>query len=390
MTLCPSHRQTILAMLVGTAVGCAYGQEKEPERLKLRVGATRTEDSNYLRLPESKAIADQVNSQTLDVSVAFPFGQQRVDIDANLTKSEHQTATRFDFLSQNYSAAWRWSLSPRLLGVLSSKHTESLNSAADSIDPTLRNRNVTNLDTLSLGYLLGGPWHLLAEYSTGTSANEQALLGVSDVRYESYTAGFSYSPSSDRSLSYARRVDSGTNTSVLTGLAGYNYTGDVFSATYAFTSNTSLKARLGYLEQHFPLNSSFDFSGVTGGVDATWRITGKTTLTGGWQREITSFQTLDSTYAQTDTFTLAPTWQAGPTLSVGLQFRQGLRDAMGGLNGIASTRRDRTYDQALTVVWHPRRYVSLRASATQSNRTSTAVDQDYSASAVVLGALFIY
>jgi hypothetical protein len=215
----PTHRQTIVALLVGAAFGAAYGQEKDPERLKLRAGASRSEDSNYLRLPDSKAVSDQVNSQTLDVNVALPFGQQRVELEANLFNNQHQTLTQFDFVGQNYSAAWRWSLSPSLLGVVSKKHTESLNATADSVDPSLRNKNVTNLDNLTLGYLLGGPWRLLADYSRGSSANERALLGVSDVRYESYTAGISYEPTNSTSFSYARRMDSGTNTSALTGVS---------------------------------------------------------------------------------------------------------------------------------------------------------------------------
>jgi hypothetical protein len=185
-------------------------------------------------------------------------------------------------------------------------------------------------------------------------------------------------------------VDSGTNTSALTGVSGYSYNGHLILASYALNSSTSLKARLAYLEQHFSLDPKYDFSGVSGGVDATWHMTGKTSIVGSWQRELNSFQTLDSTYAQTDTFSLAPNWQATRTLSMGLQFRQGVRDALGNPNGTASTRRDRTYDTGLSVQWQPRKYVSLRASVTQANRTSTAVDQDYTARVVLLGAQFIY
>lgn len=390
MTLRVVHQQTILALLIGAAVGCAYGQESDPERLKLKVGAIRTDDSNFSRLPDNKAVADQINSQTVDVNIALPFGQQRFELEANLINNKHQTLTQLDFVGKNYMAGWRWSLTPTLLGVLSTKHTESLNSVGDSIDPTLRNKNVTDLDNLTLGYLLGGPWHLLADYSKGTSSNERAVLGGSDLRYESYTAGISYAPSKGNSLSYGRREDSGTNINALTGVSGYSNSGHVLLVNYALNDSTSFKARLAYLEQHFSFDHKYDFSGVSGGVDATWRITSKTSLVGGWQREVSSFQTLDSTYAQTDIFSLAPNWQATPTLSFGLQFKQSIRDALGNPNGTASTRHDRTHDTAFNVQWQPRRYLSLRAAVSQANRTSTAVDQDYNARAVTLGAQFIY
>jgi exopolysaccharide biosynthesis operon protein EpsL len=390
MKLQPIHRQTLMALLVGATVGHAYGQEQEPERLKLRVGAIRTEDSNFSRLPDNKAVADQINSQTLDANVDLPYGQQRFELEANLINNRHQTLTQLDFLGKNYMAGWRWTLTPTLLGALSTKHTESLNSAGDSIDPTLRNKNVTDLDNLTLGYLLGGPWHLLADYSKGTSTNERAVLGVSDLRYESYTAGISYAPNKSKSFSYGRRVDSGTNINALTGVSGYSNVGHIILVTYALNDKTSFKARLAYLEQHFSLESKYDFSGISGGVDATWLITSKTSLVGGWQRDISSFQTLDSTYAQTDTFSLTPTWQATPTLSFGLQYKKSMRDALGNPNGTASTRQDRTNDTAFNVQWQPRRYLSLRASVSQANRTSTAVDQDYNARVVTLGAQFIY
>ncbi|MES2949385.1 MAG: outer membrane beta-barrel protein [Pseudomonadota bacterium] len=390
MTLLPSHRQTVAALIIGGVMGCAHAQEKDPERLKLKAEATRSEDSNFLRAPESKAVADQISNQTLDVNLAFPYGQQRLEFEGNLINSQHQTLKQFDFVGHNYLAAWRWSLSPTVLGVLSTKRTESLNSAADSVDPSLRNKNTTKVDSLTAGYLLGGPWHLLAEYSRGSSINERALLGVADVRYDSYMAGFSYAPTNNNTLSYARRMDSGTNTSASTGTSGYSYNGHVLLVTYALTSNTSMKARLAYLEQRFTVDPKFDFSGVSGGLDATWRITGKTSLTGSWQRDLSSFQTPDSTYAQTDVFSLVPNWQIRPTLSLGLKFSQSVRDALGNPNGTLSTRRDHTYESGLSIQWQPRGYIRLRGSMTQAKRTSNAVDQDYSANVVLLGAQFIY
>lgn len=386
----PSRRQTVAAFIVGAVVGCAHAEEKDPERIKLKVGETRNEDSNYLRKPEGKAGADTITTQTVDVNVAVPFGQQRVELEANLINNQHQTLTQFDFVGQNYSAAWRWSLSPTVLGVLSTKHTESLNSAADSIDPNLRNKNVTNLDNLTVGYLLGGPWRLLADYSKADSSNEHALLGVADVRYESYTVGFSYSPTSSDNLSYARRVDNGTSTSPGASASGYSYSGHALVASYAVTVNTSVKARLGYLEQRFTVDPKFDFSGVIADVEGTWHITGKTSLVVGWQRDLSSFQTKDSTYAQTETFRIAPNWQVRPTLSVGLQFKQGIRDALGNPGGSVFSRHDRTYDSTLNLQWQPRSFVSLRASLTQATRTSNVDDQDYTARILLLGAQLIF
>lgn len=386
MTCSARRNPSVAALLIcSVAAGGAYAQETSTEKLKLRATLTQIHDSNFQRAIDSKAMSDQVNTQALDVIVALPYGQQRLELEANLANNKHQTFTQFDYTGHNYNAVWRWSLTPALLGSLSSKRTETLNSAADSLDPGLRNTNVTRIDNLNAGYLLGGPWQLFADYSKGTSTNERALLGVTDVNYQSYTAGVSYAPSAGNSLNYALRNDKGASTT-----SDYSYLGHAFVATYAPTTSTTLKGRLAYIEQRFSTDSKFNFSGVTGGVEANWRATPKTNISASWLRDITSFQTLESTHARTDTFSLAPKWQMLSTVSIGWTYKRSQRDGLGSPNGTASTRQDRTEESIWDINWQPRKYFILRAAFSNANRTSNAVDQDFTAQAVTLGAQFIY
>src|SRR6478672_10473321 len=97
----PHHRHTAVALIIGAALGCAHAEEKDPEKLKLRAGLAHSADSNYLRLPQEKAVADQNDSQTLDVNLALPLGQQRFELEANLINTMHQTLTQFNFVGQN-------------------------------------------------------------------------------------------------------------------------------------------------------------------------------------------------------------------------------------------------------------------------------------------------
>ena len=377
--------QSVAALLAcGAAVGCAYAQETSTEKLKLRATMTQIQDSNYQKAIDSKALSDQINTQAVDVIVALPYGQQRLELEANLANNKHQTFTQFDYTGHNYNAVWRWTLTPTLVGALSSKRTETLNSAADSLEPGLRNTNVTRIDNLNAGYLLGGPWQLFADFSKGTSTNERALLGVTDVNYQSYTAGVSYAPSLGNSLNYALRNDKGTSTS------DYSSTGHAFVATYAPTTDTTLKGRLAYIEQRFSIDSKFDFSGVTGGVEGSWRVTPKTSINVSWLRDIASFQTLESTHARTDTFSIAPKWQMRPTVFIGWTYRRSARDGLGSPNGTASTRQDRTQESIWDINWQPRKYFILRGGFSNASRTSSIVDQDYTAQVVTLGAQFIY
>lgn len=379
------RRPTLAAVMACSVVVCAaHAQESDAEKLKLRAGVKQSQDSNIQRAVDVKAKADHVNTQTLDVNIALPYGQQRLQLEANLADNKHQTFTQFDYTGHSYNAAWRWSLTPTVMGTLSSRRIETLNSAADSLDPSLRNTNVTRIDNLNAGYLIGGPWQLFADYSKGSSTNERPVLGVPDANYQSYTAGVSYTPSRGNSLNYARRADRGTSSS------DYTYYGHALVAVYEPTVNTTLKGRIAYLEQRFSVDPKFDFSGITGGLEAAWRITPKTNVNVSWLRDIAAFQTPDSTHARTDSFSLAPTWQVRPSVSIGLTAKRAVRNSLGNPNGTANTRQDRTQETAWSINWQPRPYVLLRGSVANASRSSNVIDQDFTAQVVSLGAQFIY
>lgn len=381
----PNRRQTVIATLVCcAAMGCARAQEANTERLKISAGIAQSQDSNFQRAIDALAVSDQINIQTLDVAVALPYGQQRLELEANLANNRHQTLSQFDYTGQNYNVAWRWSVTPTLAGTLSSKRTETLNSAADSLDPNLRNTNVTRIDNLNGVYLLGGPWQLFADYSKGVSTNERVVLGMTDVRYQSYTVGVGYAPSAGNSVNYARRSDTGTS------ISDYRYDSHAIVVSYAPTTHTTIKGRVGYIEQRFTVDPKFDFGGITGGLEGTWRATPKTSLNASWLRDITSFQTVDSTHARIDTLSIGPSWQARPTLAVSVTFRQSVRDSLGSPSGAASTRQDRMQETVCDIRWQPRTYFSLYASFTKASRTSSVIDQGYTAQIATIGAQFTY
>jgi len=389
MNILPRHRPTLVACMVCTmAASGLHAQEetsaKAPAKLKLTADDTLSTDSNFLRAPDAKAVSDRIGSQSLTVAAALPYSQQLLEFDANIAHYQHQTLTQFDFTSQNYGAAWHWSLTPSLLGSLRTKHTESLNSTADSVDPNQRNKNTSNVDTLNAAYLLGGPWQLLGEYTRLTSTNEHAVLGTSDTRNHAFTAGVGYTPSAGNSLNYAYRSESGTST------GDYRYSAHMLVATHALSQVTTLRGRLGYVEQRFSANPELDFNGPIGALEATWQATGKTTIAAAWQRELSSFQTQNSTYAQTDTLSLTPTWRISTKLSMALQYTRGVRSSRGSINGLAGNREDQTRDTAWTLQWQPRHYFNLKWSVASSSRTSNVADQNYNAQMTSLGVQFLY
>ena len=182
-------------------------------------------------------------SQAIGVNVALPYSLQRFELDASVTGNQHQTYSNFDYTAQNYSAAWRWSLTPRVRGSLTSTRTESLNAANDSQNPNLRNKNTTQNNALSAAYDLGGPWQATAGVSNTSTVNEQAVIGQTDNRSTGVNVGLRYAKSSGNTLAYSLQRASGTS--------GSDYTGTTheFTATWVPSGNTSVNARLAFIDQ---------------------------------------------------------------------------------------------------------------------------------------------
>ena len=374
----------VVGLANAIAVAPAHAQSAITENLKLRAGIDITNDSNFQRAIDSKAATEQVSTQSLEAALALPYGLQRFELQASIAANTHQTFKQFDYTGQNFNAGWNWSLTPSLVGALGSKRTETLNSAADSIDPTLRNTNVTRSDSVSASYLVGGPWQVFTEYAQSTSTNERALLGITDSKFQSYTAGVSYAPSAGNSLRYSYRADTGTSGS------NYDYRDNFIAVTHALTGNTDIKGRIGYLEQRYSVNPKFNFSGPAGSVEANWRASGKTSVNASWSRTITGFQTVDSTYARTDALSISPRWQALPTLALGFSMKRSLRDALGGSNAAALARQDETLENTWDISWQPRKYLLLRGGVSAASRTSNVAAQDFTAQAIKISAQFNY
>ena len=106
MSCFSGRSHAVVALLTcGAAVGYAQAQDASTEKLKLRAGVTQAQDNNFQRAIDSKAVADQINTQTLDVIVALPYGQQRLELEANLATNKHQTFTQFFFSGNNTALA---------------------------------------------------------------------------------------------------------------------------------------------------------------------------------------------------------------------------------------------------------------------------------------------
>lgn len=380
MLLCAFRLLGVVALFLGAATGWAQTQDI----VKLRSSLTMSTDNNFFRTGSATATSERITTQSMGINVSVPVSLQQFVLDASLTGNQHQTYSNFDYTGQNYNAAWNWSLTPHLHGSLTTARIESLNAASDSLNPNLRNKNTTNNTAFSTVYELGGPWQLSAGVSSSNSLNERAVIGQGDNRTNAYNAGFRYALASGSSIGYTLQNGTGNNTN------DYTNTSHTVNGLWAFSADTSINARLTAIEQHFAAAPQRDFSGLGGGLNLTWKTSGKTSLNAGWNRDLSSNSTVGTAYTQTDALTVAPVWQASAKTTLRIQYRYALVDDQGTTTGITSARQDRLQDTSFTLSWEPRPFASLSATLTDVRRTSNISNLDYVGMVASVAAQFTF
>ncbi len=362
-------------------VGCAGAWAQSQDVVSLRSTLGILNNDNFFSA-NANPVSERVTSQTIGVRVAIPEGLQRFELDASLTGNQHQTYTSFDYIAQNYSAGWMWSVTPQFHGSLTSTRTESLNAATDSANPNLRNKNTTQNTALSAVYELGGPWQVTGGVSSSNSINERALIGQADNRSTAANVGARYVLGSGNMLAYSLQTANGNNIN--------DYTSVIhdFSGVWVLTGNTTLNGRIAQMQQRYGATPQYDFSGVSGAVSVVWRVSGKISLNAGWQRDLASYQTAGTTHTQTDAFSIGPSWQISPKTAVRFQHRNAVRDDQGNPAGVPGTRQDRLQDTSITFSWQPRPLATLSATLGEANRSSNIANTDFVARTFSVNALF--
>lgn len=349
--------------------GIALGQDL----VAFRSGLTVMGDDNFLRSPSASAKStERVTTQNLGMQVKLPVSRQIFALDAGITSNNHQTFSNFDYLAQNYRASLQWTASSVLQGSLSTSRADTLNSAGDSLNPALRNKNTsvsTNADFL---YLLGGPWQLNGGLGTAASINESALIGQNtETRTNTARLGFSYSSSPGNVWAYSLSRSNGANA------ADFQNTGHSLSLQWVPSGNLSWTFGVNYSDQIYASASQYNFTGYGGNVAVNWRVAGKLNLGADLQRTSSAYVSATASNALTDSFSLAPAWDISSKSSLRLKYKYGVRTEQGNSSGMTSGRADTTQDLSLAYIWTPRQFASISTSMTHAQRTSSVTNQDY-------------
>ncbi len=375
----------------------------ESDAFKITGGYSLLHDSNLFRLP-ANAVAqtgrperdEWIGIATVGLGFKKDYSLQQVELSLNLLNYDYRHFSYLDFTATNYNAAWRWSWTPRLTGIVSTERVKTLNSFADFQNVNQRNQRTNVNSRLDAEYELDGRWRLLGGVARASQSNELPLVGESDTRSNSAKAGVRYVFPSTSSLAYVFKHAGGRYLDRVVpsdGLFDNRFAQDdhEVALTWLFSGKSSAEIRAAYINREHPNYAQRDYSGVVASGGLNWGFSDKLVLSIGLAQELSSYQTLNSNYSQTQRVYISPVWKISPRTT--LRFRQDWAsiDYRGQPSNLAaSDRSDKTNATLLGLEWRVARPVLLSASLQHQRRSSNTSGLDFRSTQGLFSAQLSY
>lgn len=352
--------------------------------------------ANTLALIGRDSAAEQINITSLGVRAAKSYSLQRFELGATVIDYRYQNFSYLNSVANNYDAAWRWSLSPRFHGNLTNSRQESVNSFVDVQGYNMRSQRVNYQSRWDGMYELDGTWRVMGGVASGSQKNLQTQTAEADTTTNSSDIGVGYAFASGSTLTYTLRGSKGQylnrvlpSTSLLDD--SFNQVDHEFRVVWSMDGITTAGLRATAINRTHPNYSQRDYNGIAAGANIKINLSGKTSLSVDWTRELSSYQDGSTNYAQTDRLTIAPIWQISSKTTMRLRHELALRDYLGSPSPtLSNPRTDTTRDTTLSFDWQPFTYVTLSAALQDARRTSSVTGLDYQSTQTTVSARFAY
>ncbi len=355
-------------------------------------------DSNLFKLPSDRPApnggerSDNILINSLGFTLQKKYSLQEFRANFDHVDTNYDNAKFLDFKANNYKAAWLWAITPALTGVLSADRVVSLVPFTDarsgsigSVNISTQNIRVSENQIFSVDYSPSGKWHLLGGYTKLNVENSQPFLPETSFKLNSIEGGVKYESPSKSYISLITRTSDGqnqdTNTNPIVAVgSGFEEKQQELSAFWLITGKSRILANVGHIRRKDDTFQIRDFSGNFGGINYVWDVTGKTNISIGLSRRLSSFQTQVDSYGVYDVFNVTPTWNVTSKISINANAQIGRRVYKG--DGPVASSFERQDDSVLYGVgidWKPRSTIRLGVNLRRDERNSNDNNFDYSA-----------
>ena len=369
----------------------------------LSAAAAIAQDSNLFRLPDqanlpaligSNSGSDQITITTLGVKFSKDYSLQHLELDLNLANYHYLNFSQLNSTANNYSAKWRWSVTPRVQGNITTERKETLNDFTDVRGSQTRNQRTNVTSRFDGSYALDGAWHLTAGATEATQTNPQFQVADADTLTRSVDAGVRYVYASGSQWSYNLRTAQGSYRIAASPTAaqiddGFDQINHELALRWALDGKSAANFRISALNRSHPKFSQRNFDGVDASANYQLSLTGKTSVSAGIARELGSYQTSTSNYTQTDRLSLAPAWSITTKTLLRLNYVLAQRSYLGAPTALAANtvrRVDTTNDTTLSLDWQPQPHLTLSAAVQDSRRSVNLANLDFQSTTASLSA----
>ena len=294
---------------------------------QFRAGAGVERDSNVLR--QSTAISDTIGILSVGLRADKRYGLQRFRADVEATAYKYSDMGALDYNTLNYNAAWDWSFTPKLHGVVSADRKQYREAFLDTATGINRVGRRTERSELAEGiYELGAAWRLLAGAAQTSSKSSQPGSWDASPEVRSVHAGVGYEMASGTSLTARLRRGDGeyNDPSAAAATGDFKETETDLLLKWPVTGKTAVEARVGHLDREHSGAPQRDFSGLVGNGTVSWDITGKTRLLAGVSRYLSATGLATGGHIESDQVWLGPVWKPTVQTAVKLRYERTARE----------------------------------------------------------------
>jgi len=360
----------------------AYADDKDA--FNVFVSISRKHDDN-LFLSSSSKRSDNITKTNAGIQLDKLYSLQRFKVNYTISALRYQNNNRLNFNAHNYNAAWLWSLTPYLTGIISADRQQQLNDFQDYRNFTLvniKNVRVTQNQHFEADFSPHGIWHLLGGITRSEQTNSRTFNEQDSFSMYSLDEGVKYdfrSGSSIKLMAHERQGDYSRRTPNAASLldTGFSEKEVETILDWLISGKSRINLRAAYLNRDHDHFSQRDYSGAVGRLDYSWAPTGKLRLTLSALSDLSSYWNLDSSYARYNSLSISPAYAISDKLTMRASASVYERTFLGG-GVIPSTNRvDRGKSASVGIDWTPLRSLTIGGNLVRSSRNSNITGLDY-------------
>ena len=292
------------------------------DKFEVFVGGAVTHDDNVFRLSNasdpaavlgSSSKEDTYTTTSLGFRLDLPVRRQRFLAGLRWDQHRYDRYSVLDFTDHDGQAIWKWQAGNDLSGELG--YTEklelaSLSNIQGNVQSSIPNPLKTQREFLNAAYMLTPRWRLRGEMSRDKQTN--TVFRVNDIGIKGADLTASYVTPADNQVGVNLRVADGNfpnGQTVGTEVIDNDYRQRTVAAVldWTLTGHSRMSARAGRINRNYQQLSERDFDGPMYRVAYAWTPTGKFILTAIAQRDISTDEQVNTSFAYVRSVTLYPT-----------------------------------------------------------------------------------